>query len=59
MTRAQRERLAHLKREANHQKTELLRLADMIRELSPRQAEQLDSIIGRLEGWQHTGTRAG
>ncbi len=53
MTKQELETLKHLKSEANSAKRRLLDLASKIDSVSPRQADQLRTICGRLEDWQH------
>ena len=52
MTKQQREDLMHLKREVNSPKSELIDLIRKIEEISPREAEKLSKIVGKLESWQ-------
>lgn len=51
--KAHRERLRGLKHEASPLKHKLIRLAQDVRELSPREADRLEKIIARLEAWQN------
>lgn len=53
MTRKERDELAYLKREISNAKSELIRIERRIAQISPRQAEKLGSIIGRLEDFQN------
>ena len=53
MTKQQTEQLAHLKKEINSPKSALIRLVREVGQISPTQAAQLESIIGRLESWQN------
>jgi hypothetical protein len=52
MTKDQREELQHLKREANSPKSELIDLIRKIEAISPKEAEKLTKIVGKLENWQ-------
>lgn len=53
----ERDELAHLKKECNSPKHELIRLLARIEQLSPAQARGLESVIARLEAWQNRGAR--
>ncbi len=46
--------IEHLKREASQHKHMLMDIERKMRELSPKKASSLGSIIGRLEQWQIT-----
>ena len=48
------EALKKLKLSANQDKSGLIRLSDMVRQVSPREAERLDKIIYKLEHWQNS-----
>lgn len=52
MTKEQREELAHLKREINSPKRDLIDILRRVERLSPREAAKLETIIGKLESWQ-------
>lgn len=47
------ELIERLTSEANSAKRELMRICDRMKEVSPRKANSLDTIIGKLEDWQH------
>lgn len=53
MTSADREKLKHLKEEVNSPKSKLIQLAMEVANVSPKQAESLEKIIGKLEAWQN------
>lgn len=53
MTKLQAEELKRLKGEINQHKSRLLEIARKVSAISPRQGEQLGSILGRLEDWQN------
>ena len=53
MNKQQRTELARLKSEINQPKHRLIDILSRIEEISPRQAEMLGKIIGRLEDFQH------
>ena len=53
MTRQQAEELKALKKEISQHKSRLLEIARKVSSISPRQGDQLGSIIGRLESWQN------
>lgn len=53
MTKEQREELRFLKSEANSPKRDLMDLIRRIEAISPRDAAKLESIVGKLESWQH------
>jgi hypothetical protein len=52
MTNDQREELAHIKREANSPKSDLIDLIRKLEVISPKEAEKLSKIVGKLENWQ-------
>ena len=53
MTNDERRKLKELKADINKPKHKLLRILSEIESISPRQAESLAKIIGRLEDYQH------
>ena len=55
LTKKERERRARwiISDEINHVKSRMLDLSMALAKLKPGKAKSLDSIIGRLEDWQH------
>ena len=53
MTKQQREEVRRIKNSVSFIKSDLIRTASKLRELSPREADKLDRIIFKLEGWQN------
>ena len=54
MTPEKAEAIRHIKDEANEPKNALMRLRNALIDAGAyRQARSLDTIIGRLEDWQH------
>ena len=51
LAKSQRTQLKNLKARASAPKSELFRLANQIDALSPKQADELRRIAGRLERW--------
>jgi hypothetical protein len=54
MTKEQRERLAHLKREATQAKSALMRILSEVETISASSALKLAKGIERIERWQNT-----